>query len=137
MANGVKTAQQKTPMEPMTDSIIIQPGFLARTWWQLRSACMAAYEDNCFGIAKGAAYSGLLSLFPILTIFTAVLIQANAQAVVHVIERFAQDVLPPSTEDLVLSRLRDQTHRGISLPVIAVIGAIWPRTLSKSSRRSR
>jgi membrane protein len=125
MANGVKTAQQKTPMEPMTDSIIIQPGFLARTWWQLRSAVMAAYEDNCFGIAKGAAYSGLLSLFPILTIFTAVLIQANAQAVVHVIERFAQDVLPPSTEDLVLSRLRDQTHRGISLPVIAVIGAIW------------
>jgi membrane protein len=125
MANGVKTAQQKTPMEPMTDSIIIQPGFLARTWWQLRSACMAAYEDNCFGIAKGAAYSGLLSLFPILTILTAVLIQANAESVVHVIERFAQDVLPPSTEDLVLSRLRDQAHRGISLPVIAVIGAIW------------
>jgi membrane protein len=125
MANGVRTAQQKTPMEPMTDSIIIQPGFLVRTWWQLRSAFMAAYEDNCFGIAKGAAYSGLLSLFPILTILTAVLIQANAESVVHVIERFAQDVLPPSTEDLVLSRLRDQAHRGISLPVIAVIGAIW------------
>lgn len=125
MANGVKTAQQKPPVEPLADSIIIQPGFLARTWWQLRSAFMAAYEDNCFGIAKGAAYSGLLSLFPILTILTAVLIQANAESVVRVIERFAQDVLPPSTEDLVLSRLRDQAHRGISLPVIAVIGAIW------------
>jgi membrane protein len=34
-------------------------------------------------------------------------------------------VLPPGTEDLVLSRLRDQARRGISLPVIAVVGAIW------------
>lgn len=125
MANGAKTAQQRLPVEPQAESIIIEPGFLARNWWLLRSAFVAAYEDNCFGIAKGAAYSGLLSLFPILTVLTAVLIQANAQSVVHVIERFVQDVLPPGTEDLVLSRLRDQAHRGISLPVIAVIGAIW------------
>jgi membrane protein len=125
MANGTKTAQPESPPEPATESIIIEPGFLARTWWLLRRAFIAAYEDNCFGIAKGAAYSGLLSLFPILTILTAILIQANAQSVVHVIERFVQDVLPPGTEDLVLSRLRDQARRGISLPVIAVIGAIW------------
>jgi membrane protein len=125
MANGANTAQQTAAAEQAAESIIIEPGFLARTWWLLRRAFVAAYEDNCFGIAKGAAYSGLLSLFPILTILTAVLIQANAQSVVHVIERFAQDVLPPGTEDLVLSRLRDQAHRGISLPLIAVIGAIW------------
>ena len=125
MANGAKTAQQKTPVEPSAESIIIEPAFFPRIWWLLRSAFIAAYEDNCFGIAKGAAYSGLLSLFPILTVLTAILIQANAQSVVHVIERFVQDVLPPSTEDLVLSRLRDQAHRGISLPLIAVIGAIW------------
>ncbi len=78
---------------------------------------------------KGAAYSGLLSLFPILTVFTAVLIQANAQSVVHVIERFVQEVLPPGTEDLVLSRLRDQAHRGISLPVYRRnwrhLGRLW------------
>ncbi len=125
MPNGVKTAQQKTAVEPMIESIIIEPGFLARNWWLLRRAFIAAYEDNCFGIAKGAAYSGLLSLFPILTILTAILIQANAQSVVHVIERFVQDILPPGTEDLVLSRLREQSHRGISLPVLAVLGAIW------------
>src|ERR1700733_1977910 len=124
MANGTKTAQQKT-VEPLSESIIIEPGFLAHNWWLLRRAFVAAYEDNCFGIAKGAAYSGLLSLFPILTVLTAILIQANAESVVRVIERFVQDVLPPGTEDLVLSRLRDQAHRGISLPLIAIIGAIW------------
>jgi membrane protein len=126
MVDGTKTAPKRVPeVQTVAESIIIEPGFIARTWWLLRSAFVAAYEDNCFGIAKGAAYSGLLSLFPILTILTAVLIQANAQSVVHVIERFVQDVLPPGTEDLVLSRLQDQARRGISLPLIAVIGAIW------------
>jgi membrane protein len=125
MTNAAQTAQQKAPAEPPPENIIIEPGFLARNWWLLRRAFVAAYEDNCFGIAKGAAYSGLLSLFPILTTLTAILIQANAQSVVHVIERFVQDVLPPGTEDLVLSRLREQARRGISLPVIAVVGALW------------
>jgi membrane protein len=125
MSNGAQTAQRKPVVEAPAESIIIEPGFLARNWWLLRRAFVAAYEDNCFGIAKGAAYSGLLSLFPILTVLTAILIQANAQSVVHVIERFVQDVLPPTTEELVLSRLREQSRRGISLPLIAVVGAIW------------
>jgi len=125
MTNAAQTAQQKAPAEPPPENIIIEASFLARNWWLLRRAFVAAYEDNCFGIAKGAAYSGLLSLFPILTTLTAILIQANAQSVVHVIERFVQDVLPPGTEDLVLSRLRDQARRGISLPLIAVVGALW------------
>jgi membrane protein len=125
MTNGAQTAQHQPPVDAQAQIIIIEPDFLARTWWLLRSAFVAAYEDNCFGIAKGAAYSGLLSLFPILTLLTAILIQANALSVVHVIERFAQDILPPGTEDLVVSRLREQARRGISLPLIAVVGALW------------
>jgi membrane protein len=125
MINGTQTAQQKSRSEMQAESIIIEPGFLARNWWLLRRAFVAAYEDNCFGIAKGAAYSGLLSLFPILTVVTALLIQANAESIVHVIERFAQDVMPPGTEDLVLSRIRGQARRGISLSLLAVLGALW------------
>lgn len=106
-------------------SIIIEPGFLVRNWWLLRCAVAAAYEDNCFGIAKGAAYSLLLSLFPILTTLTAVLLEINAQSVVHVIARFAQEVLPPGTEELVLSRLKDQAGRPVSLPVVAIILSLW------------
>jgi membrane protein len=125
MINGARTAERTAPAEPPPENLIIEPSFLARNWWLLRRAFVAAYEDNCFGIAKGAAYSGLLSLVPILTTLTAVLIQANAESVVHVIERFVQDILPPGTEDLVLSRLRDQARRGLSLPVLAIIGALW------------
>jgi len=116
---------QSVQLSAQADSIIIEPGFLARNWWLLRRAFVAAYEDNCFGIAKGAAYSFLLSLFPILTTLTALLIQANAQSVVHVIAKFIQQILPPGTEDIVLSRLRERAGRGISLPAAAIVLSLW------------
>jgi len=107
------------------ESIIVEPSLLARNWWLLRCAFVAAYEDNCFGIAKGAAYSMLLSLVPLLTTLTAVLFEVNAQSVVHVIARFAQEVLPPGTEDLVLSGLRDRARRPASLPLVATGLSLW------------
>jgi membrane protein len=109
----------------LPEIIVIEPGFAAQNWWLLRQAFIAAYEDNCFGIAKGAAYSFLLSVFPILTTITALLIEANAQSVVRVIAKFAQEILPPGTEDIVLSRLRDQAGRGITLPLVAIVLSLW------------
>ena len=47
----------------------------------LRQTLVSCYKDNILGIAKGAAYSALLSFFPVLTTLTAILVQANAQAV--------------------------------------------------------
>jgi len=111
--------------EAHAESIIIEPGFLARNWWFLRRALIAAYEDNCFSIAKGAAYSFLLSLFPVLTTLTALLIRANAQAVVQVIYTFVQQILPPGTETDVLSRLQERAGRGISLPIAAILLSLW------------
>ena len=105
--------------------MIVEPTFLVRNWWLLKCAFVAAYEDNCFGIAKGAAYSLLLSLFPILTTLGMVLVEINAQSLVHVIARFAQEVLPPGTEELVLSRLKERAGRPISLPVVAIGLSLW------------
>jgi membrane protein len=105
--------------------VIIQPGIWARFWWLLRRAFIAAYEDSCFSIAKGAAYSFLLSLFPVLTAMTSLLVQARAQSVVHVMARFLAQVVPPGTEDIILSRLRDRGARPISLPVAALILSLW------------
>lgn len=105
--------------------VIIQAGLIARTFWLLRRAFIAAYEDNCFGIAKGAAYSFLLSLFPVLTTLTAILIQVNAQPVVHVIAAFVRQIVPPGTEDIVLSRLRERGARPISLPVLSIVLSLW------------
>ena len=110
---------------PAESNVIIEPSVLVRNWWLLRCALVAAYEDNCFGIAKGAAYSFLLSLFPILTTLAAILFEMNAQSIVHVIARFAQEVLPPGTDELVLLRLKERAVRPGSLPIVAIALSLW------------
>lgn len=112
---------QSSPVQP----VVAEPSALARSWWLFRRAFIAAYEDNCFSIAKGAAYSFLLSLFPVLTALASVLFQVRAQAVLHVIATFLAQVVPPGAEDLVLSRIPDRNGRPISLPVAALALSIW------------
>jgi len=107
------------------EPVIVQRSSAARAWWLLRGTLVAAYEDNCFGIAKGAAYSSLLSLFPILTTMTSLLVQARAQSVVHVLAAVVRQIAPPGTEDLILSRLRERGARPISLPVVAIMLSLW------------
>ena len=105
--------------------VITEPGLVARTFWLLRRALVAAFQDNCFSIAKGAAYSFLLSLFPVLTTLTSVLIQARARSVVHVIAMFLRQVAPPGAEEILLSRLREEVHRPIQFSVFSIALSLW------------
>lgn len=98
---------------------------ISRLWWFFRRAWIAAYEDNCFGIAKGAAYSALLSFFPVLTTTTAILVQANAEAVSRVLARFLFQVAPPGTQALLRHFLSAQGNRPVSLLVVAAVLSIW------------
>jgi membrane protein len=120
------TAQASSSVQPSDlQPVVAEPSAIARSFWLLRRAFIAAYEDNCFGIAKGAAYSFLLSLFPVLTALASVLFQVRAQAVLHVIATFLAQIVPPGTEDLVLSRLPDRNGRPISLPFAALALSLW------------
>ena len=132
MPDANATTSAAVPL-PKTRSVIIEPNSLVRNWWLLRCAFVAAYEDNCFSIAKGAAYSFLVSLFPILTTLAAILFEMNADSVVHVIARFAQEVLPPGTQELVLSRLREHSGRPVSLPILAIGLSLWAGSGAMSS----
>lgn len=125
MPDSVHISPEARISHTQAESVIVQPSFIARNWWLLRQAFIAAYEDNCFGIAKGAAYSFFLSLFPILTTMTALLIQIQAQSVVDVIAGVVTQVAPPGTEYLILSRLHQPTAKAISLPVVAILVALW------------
>lgn len=123
MAESLHIFRETTSAYP--EAYILEPGLLARTWWLLKRSCLAAYEDNCFSVAKGAAYSFMLSLFPILTTLTSILVQVHARSIVRVIATFLQQVLPPGAADLVLSRLLQRGSRPITLPVIAVLLSLW------------
>jgi membrane protein len=91
----------------------------------LRRAAVSAYRDNCFGIAKGAAYSALLSFFPVLTTLTALLVQANAYAVSRSISRVVYEVVPPGTEEIVMQIFTRRGRQPGYLLVIAVLLAVW------------
>jgi len=82
-------------------------------------------DENCFGIAKGAAYSSLLAFFPVITTIAAVLVQANADAVARTIARLLYDVIPPGTEDIVRDLFVVKGSRPTTLLVGAVLLAAW------------
>ena len=97
----------------------------ARIWRLLKTAGARAYENNCFGIAKGAAYSALLSFFPVLTTLAALLVEARADEVAHNISSLLFEVVPPGTEDVVRNLFVVQGQRPKYLLVVAVALAAW------------
>lgn len=100
-------------------------GIVTRFWSRLRAAFQSTYEDGCFGIAKGAAYSSLLAFFPVLTTLAAVLVQANADAVARTTARLLYDVIPPGTEDVVRALFTVQGRRPTGLLIGAVVLSVW------------
>jgi membrane protein len=91
----------------------------------LRDVVVACYKDNILGIAKGAAYSALLSFFPVLTTLTALLIQANAHAVSRNLSGFVFSVVPPGTEEIVRYNFTERGQRPATLLIIAILVSIW------------
>jgi membrane protein len=91
----------------------------------LRRAIVSAADDGCFGIAKGAAYSALLSFFPVLTSAATILVQTRAEFVADGIERFLSEVVPPGTEDLVVQQFRVTGERPVTLLIIAALVSLW------------
>jgi membrane protein len=91
----------------------------------LRRTLLAAIDDGQFAIAKGAAYSALLSLFPVLASAAALLVQFKAAYVERILMRFLSRILPPGTEDVVLEQFRYQGQRPRALLTVAAIFALW------------
>lgn len=104
---------------------LFEPGYWARFWPLLRRASIGLYQHGCFGIAKGAAYSGLLSFFPLLTTLASILVQAKAEAVSRTVAHLLYDVVPPGTEEVVRTLFVVHGQRPHSLLVGASILAVW------------
>jgi membrane protein len=96
-----------------------------RLWQLLKLAAEGAYRHNCLSVAKGAAYSALLSFFPVLTTIATLLVQARADSVSHTIARFLYDVVPPGTEDVVRDLFVVHGERPAWLLVVAAVLAAW------------
>ncbi len=91
----------------------------------LRAAAVGAYRHDCLGIAKGAAYSALLSFFPVLTTVAALLVQARAESISHTIAAFLYEVVPPGAEDVVRNLFLVHGQRPKSLLVFSILLSAW------------
>ena len=91
----------------------------------LQRSAIAAADDNCFSIAKGAAYSALLSFFPVLTSAATLLVQTGAEFVSDTIRGFLSEVVPPGTEDLVLRQFQVRGARPWLVLVVAGLVSLW------------
>jgi membrane protein len=91
----------------------------------LRRTFLSAFSDNCFGIAKAAAYSALLSIFPVIGTVAAILVQTRAGVVMGPLERFLSEILPPGTEDVVLEQFRIRGERPLHLLIVAGLLSVF------------
>lgn len=113
-------------MTPASPSLYLErPGPVQRFWGLFHQAGMAAFEDNCFGIAKGAAYSSLLAFFPVLASLAAIFASVNAGAVARVFSRLLFQVIPPGTEDLVRAQFTARDQRSGWLILLATLLSVW------------
>lgn len=93
--------------------------------WLLRRSFIAAFDDGCLGMAKGAAYSALLSFFPVLTSAAAILVQSHAEFVSRNLENALSQIVPPGSQDLVVQQFRVTGDRPLSLIVVAGLVSLW------------
>lgn len=91
----------------------------------MHSAAYGAYRHDALGVAKGAAYSALLSFFPVLTTVAAVLVQTHADAVAHTLTSLLYQVVPPGTEDVVRDLFVAHGSRPKALLVVAILLSAW------------
>ncbi len=113
-------------MKPAYRTAILSLVLNLRTFaWLLRRSLVAAFDDGCLGVAKGAAYSALLSFFPVITSAATILVQSHAEFVSRTIERGLSEIVPPGSEDLVVQQFRITGARPLSLLVVAGLISLW------------
>jgi membrane protein len=93
--------------------------------WLIRRSVFAAFDDGCLGVAKGAAYSALLSFFPVLTSAATILVQTRAEFASRILEGALSQIVPPGTEGLVVQQFRVTGARPVSLLIVAGIVSVW------------
>jgi membrane protein len=91
----------------------------------LRRYLISALENSSFSVAKAAAYSALLSFFPVLTAAATILVQTKAEYISRTITSFLFEVVPPGAEDLVRYQFTVKGQRPAHLLVLAAVLSVW------------
>jgi len=91
----------------------------------LRRAVARAFHDNCFGIAKGVAFSAILSFFPGLMVVAGILFSQDVGGIVRELSDAMARVLPPDAHRLATQFLFGVDGASQGLLIGAAVVAVW------------
>ena len=91
----------------------------------LKSTFLSSFDDNLYSIAKGAAYSSILSFFPVLTTAATIIVQTKADFVSRTLDHFLRDVVPPGTDEVVAEHFKASGQGSNALLVGATLLSLW------------
>ena len=118
---------KKSPVTAETTVFVVPKGSLAgRVFRNIRLALWRGFQHDAFGIAKGGAFSSILSLFPVLMIVASILVSArNGAEYVSSITDAAYRVLPPGMGPVVEAYFRTAQQRPVGLLIGASLITLW------------
>jgi len=91
----------------------------------LKSTFFSSFDDNLYSIAKGAAYSSILSFFPVLASVATIIVQTKADFVAAALKHFLEEVVPPGTSYVVAEHFKAAGQRSNTLLVGASLLSLW------------
>src|SRR6185369_17079948 len=121
----VRRGGVSVPLSRPLAILAIVPMTLGTFAWLLRQTLLSILDDGCFGYAKAAAYSAMLSFFPVLTSAATILVQTRAEFVAAKLERFLNQIVPPGTVDLVVQQFRVMGERPATFLIGAGVVSLW------------
>lgn len=129
MADSQPPVRAERPAPPPTTVILeaaAQRGFVSRVFYYVRLALWRAFLHDALGVAKGGAFSSILSLFPILMVVASVLVSVrNGKEYVAEIVAAAHRVLPPGMGPIVDAYFKTAQDRPLRLLIAASLITLW------------
>ncbi|MBV8207975.1 MAG: YihY/virulence factor BrkB family protein [Acidobacteria bacterium] len=92
----------------------------------LKSALGRCFDHDVFGIAKAAAYSGIITLFPAMLVLAAILAASNQrELLISLVTRALWRILPAGTATAAISYFTSSQDRPIPLLITTSVLTFW------------
>lgn len=92
----------------------------------VKNAVWRAFEHDAFGIAKGAAYSSIITFFPALVLVAGLFATARGDLdYVHAASLLVARIMPPGTASTVQSYFQTARQRPVRVLLFASLVALW------------
>ena len=110
--------------EPIPGGLILAPA-LGRFWRLFRLSIWRAFEHDAFAIAKGGAYSSILTFFPFLLVLGSVMATVSRGEVYLREISYALGRILPAGSATALAYLRGSTDRPVGLLITTSFLTMW------------